>query len=207
MIEELHLSPPAPTLKSGELPLTPDEVKQRYGIDVFAEFPVVIIVDTAVEGPTAQKVSVYNQSQLWATYLTSTGREQWEEPPSGKKYFSSTPVGWYTAQHFVIDHHSSIWDAPMEFAIFFNGGIALHATTPDFYDKLGTRASGGCVRLKREDAEALWNLTYNLPLKDVPVFDVQGNMETDPQGQVIRKLGRGILILVVNETPPADAKN
>ena len=35
-------------------------------------------------------------------------------------------------------------------AVFFIGGIAVHATGTSHYPELGTRASGGCVRTKLE---------------------------------------------------------
>jgi hypothetical protein len=206
MIQELGLSAQAKALPPSDPPLTPQEVWERYGVDVFAEFPVVIIVDTAAEGETAQTVTVHQQGQVIATYLTSTGREQWEAPPSGQKYFSDTPVGWFSPQYFVKDHHSSIWNAPMELSIFFNGGIAIHATTPDLYEHLGFRASGGCVRLSKENAQAVWDLTVNLPKKEVPVFDVQGNLQTDVNGQVLRRNASAILILVVNSKPSTEPR-
>ena len=44
----------------------------------------------------------------------------------------------------------------MPFAIFFNGGIALHSTTEGHYAQLGIKDSGGCSRLYRANAETLW---------------------------------------------------
>ena len=38
-------------------------------------------------------------------------------------------------------------------AVFFKDGIALHATSSDQYHKLGTRASGGCIRLTLKDSQ------------------------------------------------------
>ena len=43
----------------------------------------------------------------------------------------------------------------MDYAVFFNGGIALHSTSKAAYSKLGQRASGGCARLRYEDAMTL----------------------------------------------------
>ncbi|MNL70470.1 L,D-transpeptidase catalytic domain [compost metagenome] len=55
----------------------------------------------------------------------------------------------------------------MEFAIFFNGGIALHAAHPELYKYLGRRASGGCVRQHYQDAEYLYNLARAQRSKNV----------------------------------------
>lgn len=45
----------------------------------------------------------------------------------------------------------------MPYAIFFNGGIALHGTTPDHFNELGKKDSGGCVRLYPPNAAILWS--------------------------------------------------
>jgi hypothetical protein len=71
-------------------------------------------------------------------------------------------------------HRSKTWDADMPYSLFFNGGIALHATYPKYYPSLGlptgaaykdasgktqiASGSGGCVRLTMEDAKTLFDL-------------------------------------------------
>jgi hypothetical protein len=186
------------SLPTDQVPLTPAQVQERYGVDVFAEFPVVIVINTAAEGKTAQHLTVYSRGQLVGDFLTSTGRDQYETPPAGVPYFSSTPSGWYSPVWFDRDHYSRVWEARMEFSIFFNAGIAIHATTPDHYDELGHKASGGCVRLTRENAETVWNFAYNQPKVMVPVFLQNGELLTTPKGQVLRQLASGVLILVIS---------
>ncbi len=48
----------------------------------------------------------------------------------------------------------------MPYAIFFNRGIAIHATSN--VEELGTPASGGCVRVETTNAAALWNLIRSI---------------------------------------------
>jgi hypothetical protein len=69
---------------------------------------------------------------------------------SGRVYFSSTPKGYFRPTKLYTDYMSYTWQAPMPNAVFFIGGIAIHATTEDAYAKLGTRASGGCIRTVME---------------------------------------------------------
>lgn len=69
------------------------------------------------------------------------GREGYRTPP-GMFY-----VGWKN-----IDHKSSEFNnAPMPYAIFFNGGIAFHQGSTD-------TPSHGCIRLEKPDAQAYWDL-------------------------------------------------
>jgi hypothetical protein len=182
----------------GTSPLTPEDVQKKYGVNIIAEFPTVAVINTSEDGRTAQRLALYHHGARVGVYLTSTGREQQENPKQGNPYFSSTPTGWFSPQWFDRDHHSQRWDAPMEFAIFFNGGIAVHATTPDNYDQLGHRASGGCVRLTRENAETVWNAAFNQPPVRVPVFRRNGELALDSRKQVIRRTGNGVLFIVVN---------
>jgi len=53
---------------------------------------------------------------------------------------------------------STIYDARMDRAIFFNGGIALHATYDGNISLLGTRQSHGCIRQSPENADILYAL-------------------------------------------------
>jgi hypothetical protein len=194
LLGQLHVR----SLPMDQRPLTPAQVQERYGVNVFAEFPVVIIINSAAEGRTAQHLTLYSHGQQVGEFLTSTGRDQDETPPEGEPYFSSTPSGWFSPVWFDRDHYSKVWQARMEFSIFFNAGIAIHATTPDHYDELGHKASGGCVRLKRENAETVWNLAYNQPKVTAPVFRQNGELLTNAKGRVLRQRTSGVLILVVD---------
>lgn len=144
-------------------------------INVYATFnvpettAVYIRVDKSVrrrDNPAGQTLTVYvlnNKGRLQPaeTWDVSTGRERWEEPPGAEPYFSHTPTGRFHPTWLSFDHKSTTWDADMPRAIFFNGGVAIHCTTPSHYDALGTRDSGACVRLHCDNGARLYELVEN----------------------------------------------
>lgn len=121
-----------------------------------------------------QVAYVYQYGQITHQFLVSTGRNQKETAKSGKVYRSATPAGVFSIDWMTKNHRSQTWDADMPYAMFFNGGIALHATFPKYYGSLGrptgtkyiandgstqvASGSGGCVRFTMEDAETIYNL-------------------------------------------------
>ncbi len=130
--------------------LSPDEVAEEIGEKPEAksinepnkEARLQIVVDKARGGfnSTAQTMKVYLDKQLIYDWKISTGREQWEESVSGKRYFSRTPVGRFRIYRRAKDYFSYTWQAPMPFAQFIIGGVAMHATTKSHYNELGSRA-------------------------------------------------------------------
>ncbi|AUH43935.1 L,D-transpeptidase [Streptomyces sp. CMB-StM0423] len=80
---------------------------------------------------------------VFAPVPVRTGREGLE-----------TRVGWHRIYWRNRDHHSTIYDVPMPYAQFFDGGQALHGTDEDLF----TSGSAGCVNLTEEDAKTLWDL-------------------------------------------------
>lgn len=121
-----------------------------------------------------QVAYVYEYGQRTHQFLVSTGRDRMETAKSGKVYRSATPAGVFEIDWMTRNHRSKTWDADMPFAMFFNGGIALHATFPKYYGSLGrptgttytaedgstqvASGSGGCVRFSMADAETIYNL-------------------------------------------------
>ncbi|WP_153454696.1 L,D-transpeptidase family protein [Streptomyces smaragdinus] len=55
-----------------------------------------------------------------------------------------------------VDHWSTIYDAPMPYAQFFDGGQAVHGSYGSLFSPSG---SHGCVNLHYEEAKALWAKT------------------------------------------------
>lgn len=161
--------------------VTPDEIAQELDLPMTA--PVMtrfgggytdrlfILVNKAQRGtsPTAQTMHVYLDGQLLYTWKVSTGREKPEIAKSGRQYFSATPTGTFRIQRRVKDYVSGTWQAPMPFAQFLIGGIAIHATTASHYAALGSRDSGGCVRLRYENAQTIWNLVSQVGSQNVKV--------------------------------------
>ena len=86
----------------------------------------------------------------------------------------------------------------MEYAIFFNGGVALHATTPNHYATLGQKASGGCVRMYKTDAIFVWNLSLSESTANVPYFTRGGQLLMNKDGSVKRHVASGTLVIVTS---------
>lgn len=63
---------------------------------------------------------------------------------SGRKGFR-TPPGTFSVDFHSRDHVSSIYDAPMPYSVFFNGGIAFHQGSL-------SQLSHGCIHLSRSAA-------------------------------------------------------
>lgn len=114
---------------------------------------LVIAVNKAAKGPGAQTLTMYENGVEILKQKISTGREKQEKAKSGRTYFSTTPKGFFRPKSIYRDYLSYTWNAPMPNAVFIVGGIALHATTASHYAELGTRASGGCVRLLLETSK------------------------------------------------------
>lgn len=161
---------------------SPDEVAAEIGLDsnqvaapvadgVLQNERLQIVIDKSLEGttPTAQTMQIYLDGALINTIPVSTGREHDEVAKSGKQYVSYTPVGSFKITHRERDYYSETWKAPMPYAQFFIGGIAIHATTKDHYPQLGQRASGGCVRVTLENAKMIWELVDQVGVDQVRI--------------------------------------
>lgn len=110
----------------------------------------------AAQGVTAeidipnQTMTVKQYGETLYNWKVSTGRTGYR-----------TPGGIYRPQRMHKIWYSKKYDnAPMPYAIFFNGGYAIHGTAST--GRLGYPASHGCVRLATENARALYNLVIEV---------------------------------------------
>ncbi len=79
-----------------------------------------------------------------------------------------TPTGKYTAKWASLKHRSRKYNnAPMPYAIFYNGGYAVHATFD--LKRLGTPASHGCVRLHPDNAKQFFALAHEAGLRNTKI--------------------------------------
>ncbi len=93
-----------------------------------------------------QKMEVYREGLLLYTWIVSTAKP-------GKV----TPVGTYSPEFLSRNHKSRKYNnAPMPFAIFYDGDFAIHGT--DKISRLGEPDSQGCVRLHPDNAEILFEM-------------------------------------------------
>lgn len=174
-----------------------DDIAHIEGIDLYKSFPLILVINKKIAGPGAQRISVYENGVKTQEWKVSTGREQWERAKSGRRYFSVTPLGWYYPKTIKREHWSYTWNAKMEFSVFFNGGVAVHATTPDHYKELGSRASGGCVRLEYKNAEYVYKRILAEGRGLVPSVRRDGSVQRDRLGNTQYTTDWKTLIAVV----------
>ena len=177
------------------------------------EFRYVIVVNKANTGKEAQTVKVYEYGQLISTQKVSTGRDAFEKKGqnhSKRDSWTVTPTGYYTPTFLSRLHKSSAYGGKfswltggtrMPFAIFFNGGIALHERPNGTEGKLGTKASGGCIRLPKGFAEELFQRVQETAGARNPRFNVDGTAKLDEAGKQMyaTKDGYSTLVVVQNK--------
>jgi len=139
--------------------------------EMLDNFDLFIFVSKAERGPAAQRMYVYKKEHGALTLLhdwaASTGRERNEISPRGRSSFTSTPAGFYQLDpdRMYRRYHSYSWDQDMPWSMFFNWerqgmrtGLAIHSAVGGDIQKLGSRASAGCVHLAPENAQTLYHL-------------------------------------------------
>ncbi len=110
------------------------------------------------------RVSISNQTMT----VLHRGRviHQWQV--STARRGKVTPTGAWTAKWLSRNHRSSRYNnAPMPYAIFYNGNYAVHGT--DQVSRLGSPASAGCIRLHPQNAAALFALVQREGLANMRV--------------------------------------
>lgn len=144
-------------------------------------------------------------------FRVSTGRDAFEkkgEHHSQKDSWSVTPAGWFVPQYFARKHKSESYSTKscdsafgkflgailkkelctyMEHALFFNVAIALHKAIPGTEGALGSKASGGCVRLPAALAEYIYVNVNAAKGHPVPAIQKNGEPKLDAAGNIIRE--------------------
>ena len=133
-------------------------------ITISASAMKVVVVVSKV----SQHMTVTVDGQKQYDWLVSTGGAGYE-----------TPSGTYHPFRLEKEHFSEEWDnAPMPYSMFFTGqGHAIHGST--HINRLGTRASHGCVRLAPANAATLFALVEKAGYKN-STFQINGG--TTPSG-------------------------
>lgn len=110
---------------------------------------------------TDQTLKVFHEGRLLYTWSVSTAK-------AGKV----TPTGIYEPEFLSRHHKSRLYNnAPMPFAIFYDGDYAIHGT--DQISRLGKPASHGCVRLHPDNAKILFEMVKWEGMENVRVEIVQ----------------------------------
>jgi lipoprotein-anchoring transpeptidase ErfK/SrfK len=109
----------------------------------------------------SQEMKVYHEGRLIYTWDVSTAK-------AGK----ITPAGTYSPEFLSRNHRSRRYNnAPMPFAIFYDGNYAIHGT--DQIKRLGQPASHGCVRLHPDNAKILFEMVKAEGMENMRVVIVQ----------------------------------
>jgi lipoprotein-anchoring transpeptidase ErfK/SrfK len=96
----------------------------------------------------SQRLTVTERDVVKGVWLISSGRAGTPTKPGTFRPQWASRM-WYSRQYDM---------APMPHAVFFNGGIAFHATQATHL--LGRPASHGCVRLSPQNARALYGMIH-----------------------------------------------
>jgi hypothetical protein len=118
----------------------------------FKSYNLIVVVNKA-------KDPFWGEPQTLRVYQRGKGLIYYWLISTGMKGFD-TPSGYYTPQNFSSRHWSQSWDAPMLWAVFFNGGRALHSSLDRYsLHQLGRATdSHGCVHIEDYRAEELFHL-------------------------------------------------
>ena len=133
---------------------TPDEVAVAFGFE-YARYQVtdpIRIQDAAVHLTVdlSRQRLIVESPTLNTEFKISSGVQGHRTAGSGKCFFPDAMEEM---------HHSSLYNnAPMPHSVFFNGNIAVHATSAANEALLGSPASHGCVRLSRANAATVFDL-------------------------------------------------
>ena len=126
-------------------------------------FPGAALADRLVA-----RVSISTQTMM----VFHEGRHLFTWPVSTAKAGKITPVGVYEPEFLSRNHRSKRYgNAPMPFAIFYDGNYAIHGT--DQIRRLGKPASHGCVRLHPDNAKILFGMVKWEGLENMRVEIVQ----------------------------------
>ena len=164
--------PPAGAPNAGEIVRVEQRLKDSLTSELYTNFELFLYVSKADAGPWAQRMYVFQKDandnlNLLYNWPVSTGREQIETAANGRKLETSTPPGYYEldSHRSYEKYHSAEWDQDMPYAMFFKWekdhretGLAIHAATDDDIDKLGHRASSGCIHLSEDNARTLFQM-------------------------------------------------
>ncbi len=112
---------------------------------------------------TSQKLYLYLIGELKDSFLVSTGTAGAHETPLISRQPAGPILTKYTSRKFPGGNYKGLGNMP--YAIFIQGGYAIHGTTPGNFAKLGNKASHGCVRLHPDNAKIINALVKTVGLE------------------------------------------
>lgn len=122
------------------------------------ECPIYVAINKS-----RQLLFLYIDGELKDSFPVSTGVKKYRTPdlnvrPSGPLFTK------YTSRKFPGGNYKGLGNMP--YAVFLQGGYAIHGTTPGNFSKLGTIASHGCIRLHPDNARIFYELVKLFGLKN-----------------------------------------
>lgn len=124
------------------------------GSSVLQASAAAIVADVSL---SRQTMTVSQRGRVLYTWKVSTAGAR-----------KVTPTGSWSAKHLSRNHRSSRYNnAPMPFAIFYNGHYAVHGTNQ--ISRLGRPASKGCIRLHPKHAAVLFEMVKQEGLKNTRI--------------------------------------
>jgi hypothetical protein len=174
--------------------------------DPWLGYRVIALIDKSTPGKsrTAQSATIFyldltsNRFVFLANWKVSTG----VEIPSYKEgrlvSNRETRAGFYRAELLDVAYVSKSYREEMPYSVFYDRifGTAIHATAPQRYKRLGTRASMGCTRLTYDNAKLFYELIASYGFSAVvKVSWLTGHVADPPQ------VVRSYPALIINTEP------
>jgi len=140
-----------------------DAMRKLLSVAV-AALGIVLLQPAVASASVVAKVSLSTQTMT----VVHDGVVKYHWKVSTARRGKVTPTGAWHAKWLSKNHRSSRYNnAPMPYAIFFNGHYAVHGT--DQVGRLGRRASSGCIRLHPKNAAVLFDLAQREGLKNTRI--------------------------------------
>jgi lipoprotein-anchoring transpeptidase ErfK/SrfK len=118
----------------------------------------------SVAAPLVARVNISDQTMT----VTHRGVVKYRWKVSTARRGKVTPTGRWSAKWLSRNHRSSRYNnAPMPYAVFYNGNFAVHGTNQ--VNRLGSPASAGCVRLSTSNAAIFYRLAQAEGLKNTHI--------------------------------------
>jgi len=108
---------------------------------------------------STQRAYLFMDGKHVDTWKVSTGKEGHSTPdfdkhPNGRVYDS------YSSKKYSGGDYQGLGNMP--YAVFIDGGFAIHGTPASNWSKLGTRASHGCIRVHPDNARTFNRLVHQV---------------------------------------------
>ncbi len=106
-----------------------------------------------------QRLYVQKGSKIILAFLTTSSRNYLWVSRTSRLSIPHDHAGIFRVREKIPNYWSRLYQVPMPYAMRYDGGHFIHATSEDQYGWLGQPASSGCNRLTLADARKLYFMT------------------------------------------------